>query len=63
MSQVNGWYFNGVEQLPREIRNAEWEGKEVYTFRRVHEIHGVMWINVIASDGNEARKIIEDVTK
>jgi hypothetical protein len=63
MSHINNWYFNSAEPLPKNIIKPEWAGKEVYVFRREHPDHGVMWINVIASDGKEARKIISDITK
>lgn len=55
---VNNWYFNSTRKLPLDIIKPEWEGKEIYVYRREHPEHGVMWIEVIASDGKEAQKIL-----
>jgi len=63
MPEPKKWFLTEVRSLPRDIAKEEWVGKEIYVYRREHEVYGVMWIEVIASNGKEAQEIIDDITK
>lgn len=62
MLEPNKWYFVDAVPLPKNIVLNQ-KGKEIYTFKREHPEYGLMSITVLATNGNEARDIIDKITK
>lgn len=64
MSDPNQWYFFEASPLPRtKVLSEKEKGKEIYVFQREHPEYGLMSISVLASNGKEAREIIDSITK